>query len=159
MTTSEQDLLDTPLRFTDRTPRFNHVAMSLPAELLDEEHRELLTDFYTNVFGFVRYDMLTEERRRLVFGAYNAEQFMFLIADESPMSCARLDHFGMSVGSMEDLDEILARAKAFQQRDDRVEIIDKHVDDHGMVKLWSFYVRYLLPLMIEVQYFEYVENA
>jgi hypothetical protein len=133
--------------------------MSLPAELLDEEHRELLTDFYTNVFGFVRYDMLTEERRRLVFGAYNAEQFMFLIADESPMSCARLDHFGMSVGSMEDLDEILARAKAFQQRDDRVEIIDKHVDDHGMVKLWSFYVRYLLPLMIEVQYFEYVENA
>jgi hypothetical protein len=159
MTTSEQDLLDTPLRFTDRTPRFNHVAMSLPAELLDEEHRELLTDFYTNVFGFVRYHMLTEERRRLVFGAYNAEQFMFLIADESPMSCARLDHFGMSVGSMEDLDEILARAKAFQQRDDRVEIIDKHVDDHGMVKLWSFYVRYLLPLMIEVQYFEYVENA
>jgi hypothetical protein len=59
---------------------------------------------------------------------------------------------------MDDLDEILARAKAFQQRDDRVEIIDKHVDDHGMVKLWSFYVRYLLPLMIEVQYFEYVPN-
>ena len=37
-----------------RKPRFNHVAMSLPADLLDEEHRKLLADFYGDVFGFVR---------------------------------------------------------------------------------------------------------
>jgi hypothetical protein len=157
-TTQPAAILAEPPRFATRNPRFNHVAMSLPANLLDEEHRTLLVDFYTRVFGFTPYDMLTEDRRRLVFGAYNPEQFLFLIADEPHMTTARLDHFGMSVGSMEELDDLLARSKAYQVLDDRVEIIDKHVDDHGQIKLWSFYVRYLLPLMIEVQFFEYVRG-
>jgi hypothetical protein len=157
--TSTEDLLARPPEFKTRRPRFNHVAMSLPAEMLDEEHRRLLTDFYTTVFGFQEYTQLTDDRHRLVFGAYNPEQFMFLIADEPYMTTARLDHFGMSVGAMEELDELLARCEAYRERDDRVEIIDKHVDDYGMVKLWSFYVRYLLPLMIEVQFFEFQERA
>ena len=60
------------------------------------------------------------------------------------MACARLDHFGLSVGAEEELDEILARAKAWKERDDRVDIIDKKVDDHGMIAITSIYVRYLL---------------
>ena len=33
--------------------------------------------------------------------------------------------------------------------------VDRNVEDFGVVKLHSFYVRYLLPLMIEVQCFEW----
>jgi hypothetical protein len=86
---------------------------------------------------------------------------VFLIADpdEPPMSCPRLDHFGMSVSSMEELDDLLARSQAYKAKDDRVDIIDKHTDDYGMLKLHSFYVRYLLPLMVEVQYFEMTPDA
>ena len=157
--TSTQDLLDRPPVFDTRSPRLNHVAMSLPAEMLDEEHRALICDFFTRVFGFNEYTQLTEDRHRLVFGAYNPEQFMFLIADEPHMTTARLDHFGMSVGSMEELDHLLARCEAYKTQDDRVEIIDKHVDDYGMVKLWSFYVRYLLPLMVEIQFYEYQTSS
>jgi hypothetical protein len=157
--TATDDVLASPPVFGTRRPRFNHVAMSLPADLLDEEHRRQLVDFYTRVFGFVEYDVLTEDRRRLVFGAYSHEQFMFLIADEPHMTTARLDHFGMSVGSMDELDELLARCRAYQASDDRVEIIDKHVDDYGMLRLWSFYVRFLLPLMVEVQFFEPVDQS
>jgi hypothetical protein len=154
--TATDDTLAQPPTFATRHPRFNHVAMSLPADMLDEEHRRQLCDFYTRVFGFREYEQLTEDRHRLVFGAYGPEQFMFLIADEPHMTTARLDHFGMSVGSMEELDDLLARCEAYKALDDRVEIIHKHVDDYGMVKLWSFYVRFLLPLMIEIQFFEFV---
>ena len=57
-----------------KSPRFNHVAMSLPPELLDEEHRELLKDFYGHVFGWHELPMLTEDRKRLVFQVYTVEQ-------------------------------------------------------------------------------------
>ena len=48
---------------------------------------------------------MTEDRRRLVFGCYTIEQFVFLIADDDPMSCPRLDHYGFSVGTEAELDD------------------------------------------------------
>ena len=113
-------------------------------------------DFYTKVFGFVEYETMTEDRRRLVFGVYSTEQFMFLIADEPHMTTARLDHFGLSVGSIEEFEQLLARVEAYRELDERVEIIDRSVEDHGVLKLHNFYVRYLLPLMVEIQHFEYL---
>ncbi len=97
--------------FGKRKPRLNHVAMSLSPDVLDEEHRKLLVDFYADVFGFVELPMLTEDRRRLVLQVHDIEQFLFLIADDEPMTCPRLDHWGVSVGEESELDEILARAK------------------------------------------------
>jgi hypothetical protein len=139
-----------------RKPRFNHVAMSVPAELLDEEGRKALLRFYGDVFGWEELPTETVDREKLVLRAYSNEQFVFLIADDPPMTCPRLDHFGMSVASMDELDDILARAKAFREHDDRVDIIEKHAEDHGgMLTLTSFYVRYLLPLMVEVQHYEW----
>ena len=140
-----------------RRPRFNHVAMSMPADALDETGRKEIVEFYREVFGWEELPTMTEDRHRLVMQAYSYEQFVFLIADDPPMTCPRLDHFGMSVGTGEELDEILARSKAFAAHDDRVEIIDRKVEDYGMLKLHSFYVRYLLPMMIEVQHFEWVD--
>jgi hypothetical protein len=141
--------------FASRHPRFNHVAMSLPPELLDAEHRELLKDFYGAVFGWHELPMLTEDRRRLVFQVQTVEQFVFLIADEPPMTCPRLDHFGLSVGAESELDDVLARARAYKGTDDRVDIIDRKVDDHGMIAITSIYVRYLLPMMVEVQWWDH----
>jgi len=141
--------------FTSRKPRMNHVAMSLSPDQLDEEHRKLRADFLADVFGFYDLPMLTQDRYRQVFQVHNIEQFVFLIADDPPMSCARLDHFGLSVGAEQELDEILARAKAWQARDHRVEIIAKADDDYGMLPITSIYVRYLLPMMIEIQWWDF----
>jgi hypothetical protein len=142
-----------------RTPRFKHVAMSLPADLLDQEHRDLITKFYEEVFGWKELPMLTEDKHRLVLSCHTYEQFVFLIADEPHMSCARLDHYGMSVATEAELDEILERAKAFQQHDDRVDIIDKKVDDHGMLAITSIYIGYLLPMMVEIQWWDFKTDA
>jgi hypothetical protein len=146
-------------RFGARKPRLNHVAMSLPPDLLDDEHRRLLVEFYGDVFGFVELPMLTEDRKRLVLQVHTVEQFLFLIAEDQPMQCPRLDHWGVSVGEESELDDILARARRWQARDDRVDIIDKKTDDHGVLAITSIYVRYLLPMMIEVQWWDYKDMA
>jgi hypothetical protein len=142
---------------TARKPRFNHVAMSLAPDELDEEHRKLRAAFYEDVFGFVDIPMMTVDRKRQVFTVHHVEQFVFLIADDDGgvMRCPRLDHFGVSVAEESELDDILARAKKWQARDDRVDIIDKHTDDHGMLAITSIYVKYLLPMMVEVQWWDY----
>jgi hypothetical protein len=141
-----------------RTPRFNHVAMSLPADLLGEEGRRDIVRFYDEVFGWKELPTETVDRKKLVLSAYTYEQFVFLIADEPPMSAPRLDHFGMSVDTEQELDDMLGRAKAFHARDDRVDIVDKELTDHGMLAITSFYVRYLLPMMVEVQWWDFKQE-
>ena len=144
-----------------RAPRFNHVAMSVPPDLLDETGRKELLQFYGDVFGWEELPTETLDRKRLVMRAYSNEQFVFLIADDSepPMTCPRLDHFGMSVETMEELDDMLARAKKFKESDDRVDIVDKSATDHdGFLVLTSFYVGYRLPMMIEVQHWDWAQQ-
>ncbi len=138
-------------------PRFNHVAMSLPADGLDAAHRADLCRFWKDVFGFDEIAQLTEDRHRLVLSCVHWDQFMFLIAEEEPMTCARLDHFGFSVGSLEELQGLRDRSVAFREQDDRVELIDLRVDDQKVVKIHSFYLRYLLPMMCEVQWWEFAK--
>lgn len=137
------------------SPRFNHVAMSVPAELLAADGRRDLVRFYDEVFGWQELPTETIDGKRLVLSAYRHDQFVFLMADDAPMVAPRLDHFGMGVATLDELDTFLARCHKFAEHDDRVEIIDKEATDHGVLLLTSFYVRYLLPMMIEVQHFDW----
>ena len=138
-----------------RPPRFNHVAMSVASELLEPEGRAQLTAFYGDVFGWQELPTETVDGKKLVFSVHTIEQFVFLIADDSPMTCPRLDHFGLSVDTEVELDAVLAGARAWHVRDRRVDIIDKKTEDHGMLAITSIYVQYLLPMMVEIQWWEY----
>jgi hypothetical protein len=133
--------------------------MSLPADALDEANRADIVAFYDEVFGWKEIPQLTKDRERLVLMAYRYDQFVFLIADEPHMTGPRLDHFGMGVDTMDELDEFLRRAKAFKEKDERVDIIDKKAEDHEVLVITSFYVRYLLPLMVEVQHYEMKDST
>ena len=138
-----------------RPPRFNHVAMSVTSEVLESAGRAELTAFYGDVFGWQELPTETVDGQKLVFSVHTIEQFVFLIADQPPMTCPRLDHFGLSVATESELDAVLAAARAWQARDPRVDIIDKKTEDHGMLAITSIYVRYLLPMMVEIQWWEY----
>jgi hypothetical protein len=136
--------------------RFNHVAMTVPADLLDERGRCDILRFYGDVFGWTEMPVLTRNRERLVLRAHSNEQFVFLVAGDPPMQTAASDHFGLSVGSTRELDELLARAREWARKDPRVAIEDRSVEDHhGVLSLTSFYVGFLLPLRVEVQCFEW----
>jgi len=137
-------------------PRFNHVAMSVPADLLDEAGRGEILRFWDEVLGFSEMPMMTVDRKRLILSCVHWDQFIFLIAEDEPMRCPRMDHFGLAVGSLAELAGVADRAKAFREHDDRVDLIDLHMDDQGPVKIHSLYVKYLLPLMCELQWWEFV---
>jgi hypothetical protein len=142
-----------------RMPTFNHVAMSVSAELLGEQGRGELLRFYGEVFGWTEMPTMTQDRERLVLRVHSNEQFVFLIADPQPMTCPRLDHFGLSVAEPAELYETLERARKFRERDPRVEIIDPEIEDYQVLKLHNFYVRFRLPLMVEVQCFEWAAGV
>jgi len=127
--------------------------MSMPADALDEQGRADIVAFYSEVFGWQELPTETIDRQRLVLMAYRYDQFVFLIADDEPMRAPRLDHFGLGVDSEAELDEFLERARRFGERDPRVDVIDKKTEDYPGLSITSFYVGYLLPMMVEVQYF------
>lgn len=139
-------------------PHLNHVALSLPADTLDADGRAAITDFYGDVFGFEEYADLTEDRRRLVLRVHSHEQFVFLVAEDTPMSAPQMDHFGLSVASVVDFEEILRRASVWKAKHpDAVHLSEPTREEFvGALRLHSFYVRYLLPLTVEAQHFEYL---
>jgi hypothetical protein len=129
--------------------------MSVDPDLLSEAGRRDLVGFYSEVFGWRELPTETIDKQRLVLGAHSVDQFVFLVGAEDPMRAPSLDHFGLGVGSAEELDTFYERALAYRDRDERVELIDRRTEQYPGLSISSFYVRYLLPLMVEVQYFSY----
>jgi len=137
-------------------PRFNHVAMSVAADQLTGPDRADLTRFMHDVLGFDELEMMTVDRQRLIYSCVHWDQFIFLIAEGEPMRCAPLDHYGFAVGTLDELVAARDRAVAFREEDPRVELIDLSVDDQDVIKIHSIYVRYLLPMTCELQFWEFV---
>lgn len=141
-------------------PRFNHVAMSVPSELLDERHRGDILKFYGEVFGWSEMPTMTEDGKCLVLRCHSNEQFVYLVSspDAPPMTCPKGDHFGMSVATPQALDDILDRARKYAETDPRVELSERQTDDFKVLQLHAVYIRYLLPMQVEVQCYEWAEG-
>ncbi len=141
-----------------KPPRFNHIAVSLPADALDAEGRAAIIEFYGDLLGANEYQEMTRDRERLVLGLHTHEQFFFLVAEDEPMRAPRMDHVGVSVSTLADFDEVARRAAAWRDRlPDEVELIEPTAEEFaGVLRLHSFYVRYRLPIMVEVQHFEFL---
>jgi hypothetical protein len=138
-----------------RAPRFNHVALTVPAELLDADGRADLLRFHEEVFGWTEMPTMTRDRELLVLRAWSNENFVYLHASPEPMRTGGSEHFGLSVATPAELDAIYERAAKARERDPRVELHPRKTEDFRVLELHSFYVRYRLPLMIEVQCFEW----
>jgi len=142
------------------TQRFNHVAVSVPCDAIDTDSAAEIFAFYREVFGWSEMPGLSRPRELLVMRAHSNEQFVFVSGDdESPTRGAEMDHFGLSVATPEELDGIHARARAYAEKDERVRLLDRKTEDFQVLQLHSFYVGYQLPLLIEVQCYEWAEGT
>ena len=56
------------------------------------------------------------------------------------------------------LDAVLDRARKFAEHDDRVEISERQTEDFKVLVLHSVYIRYLLPMQIELQCFDWADG-
>jgi predicted enzyme related to lactoylglutathione lyase len=134
-------------------PRFNHIALTVTPDLLDGDGRADVLDFYSDVFGWTEVTQMTEPGRVLVLQAHRFDQFVFLVGGDEAARVGPRDHFGLAVDTVDELDAVLTRAHARAAADPRVQVVDKEVEEFGPVTLTSFYTRFLLPMMIEVQHF------
>jgi hypothetical protein len=140
-------------------PRINHVAISVDAEIMDENGRAALLAFFSEVFGWIEGDNSTEKGNPLILYTGSLGQFLYLLPAENDfMITPNMDHFGMEVSSKEELMAILDRAKAYQSKDDRVRITDvgdmvtRYQDK--TYTLTNAYIWFLIPLWIEIQHVE-----
>ena len=144
---------------TPFTPRINHLAISVDAQVMDEEGRVALLDFFSTVFGWVEGDNSTEKGNPLILYTGSLGQFVYLLpASDEFMVTPNMDHFGVEVSSKEELLEILDRVKAYQEKDARVRITDvgtmvTHYEDKEYT-LTNAYIWFLIPLWIELQHVE-----
>ena len=142
-----------------KPPILNHVALTVARDLVsDTPERRRLLDFYEQVFNWRAIDMMAVEGERVVLHLHQVTHFLFLVGGEEPTTARAGDHFGIEVYEPETLSAIVARAQAFKaERDPAVEITDITVEEYGTIKIHNTYIRYLLPMMVEVQYYEGVE--
>ena len=144
---------------TPVSPRINHVAISVDADVMDDEGRAALLDFYSEVFGWIEGDNSTEKGNPLILYTGESRQFLYLLpAKDEFMVTPNMDHFGMEVSSREEMTEILDRVTAYQRKDDRVRITDigtmvTHHNDTDYT-LTNVYIWFLIPLWIELQHVE-----
>ena len=140
-------------------PRINHVAISVDADLMDEEGRASLLAFFSEIFGWVEGDNSTEKGNPLILYTGALGQFLYLLpAKDEFMVTPNMDHFGIEVSSLEEMREILERVKAYKAKDDRVRLTDVGVmvTRYGekQYTLSNAYIWFLIPLWIELQHIE-----
>jgi predicted enzyme related to lactoylglutathione lyase len=151
--------------------KLNHVAMSVPADEFDQAARDNLMAFYGEVFGWSEYRS-NEAGNPLVIRVGDGGQFVFVCPEAGEaMRAHRMDHFGVQVDTEEDLDGILDRARRYAEKDPRVEVSDKEVTRYvpsadasqqmrGIdVDVINCYIRFLLPMMVEVQHFRVTRSS
>jgi hypothetical protein len=164
--------------------KMNHVALSVPPADIQGSRREELLAFFGEVFGWSEYreneqfvkqfaaelsalvgrDVPPHEPLVLLTGS---GQFVFLYGLDDAMRSTPVDHWGFEVESEAELDVILDRAKKIAARDDEVKIVDKAVSSYDIeeellerlpsnrVDLINCYIRYRLPLAVELQYYRW----
>ena len=139
-------------------PTLNHVAISMEPALLDDRGRAEILAFYGEVFGWTEGDNSGEDGNPLILYTGAFGQFVYLLPAEPPLTAPPLDHFGLMVDTVDELREIVGRAKVRAANDDRVRVIDEHARiTHGPAHdytLTSAYIGFVLPLMIELQHLE-----
>jgi hypothetical protein len=139
-----------------RPAPLNHVAISMPRAALDDAGRADVLAFYGEVFGWQELIDQDEPGDPLILATGAFGQFVYLLPSDDPMRTDPMDHFGLLVESLDDLDDILGRATAYAERDPRVRVVPRHARiTHGPTTdytLTSGYVGFLLPLMVEVQH-------
>jgi hypothetical protein len=138
------------------TPRLNHVAMTMSPGSLDDHGRDEIRAFYGDVFGWTEGDNTGESGNPLIMMTGEVMQFVYLLPGDPALACPTLDHFGLEVSSVAEIETIVAKAKTWQAKDDRVQIIDMKAREsegpRGHYVLTSAYIGYLLPMMVELQH-------
>ena len=136
--------------------RINHMELTFAEGTLDDKLKAEIQTFYSELFGWngLEIDIVGQKALLLMLDS-EVSQFILCAESPKPMASPGLDHLGLLFDSRAEVDALLAKAKAMQAKDPRIQI--KEYDDlnEAGTVVHSFYVRHLLPLWFDVQCIEY----
>lgn len=136
--------------------RLNHMELTFPEGHLTDEKKQQITAFYNELFGWNTIEIeIMEQKALLIMIDEEVSQFILLAESPNPINSPGYDHLGLLFESRAEVDEMLAKCKAFQQ--DNAEVKIKEYDDlvEGNTTVHAFYVKHLLPIWFDVQVIEY----
>jgi hypothetical protein len=128
--------------------------MSVKRELLTGEDCDALVRFFDKVLGWSVNPVRSAPGKALVVGWDSYAPALFLLASDEQMSASAHDYVAVGVDSVGDLMQIHARAEAFAATDPRAQVTGRSIDDYKVGLLHSIFVRFLMPLLVEVQHLE-----
>ena len=129
---------------------FNHVAVTVPGDLLEGTGRDELLGFYAEVLGWCENPDLSIPGRRIFLRAPSDEQYISIRASESPMQTSGYEHLGVALGSEAELRAIHERAAAAAERVAGVELQPIRTKYGGLLHV--FRLRFRMPLTLELAY-------
>jgi hypothetical protein len=121
---------------------------------LDESFRRDVAAFYGDLFGWDASDV-DVVGQNCQYLRVDDGQFLLLAESERPMQSLGYDHLGLLCETRAEVDDLVARAKAYRDRDDRVQVKEYEDLKTPNMTVHAFYVKFLLPIWFDVQCMEW----
>jgi predicted enzyme related to lactoylglutathione lyase len=140
------------------TVRFNHMELTFEPGTLTADVRDEIAEFYGDLFGWRFSDTEVVNQKCLLI---QPDDGQFILCAESPkfMQSPGYDHLGLLMDTRTEVDAVLAKAKRWRERDDRVRIKEYQDLVYPQLTVHAFYVRHLLPIWFDVQCMERPDGA
>lgn len=134
--------------------RFNHMELTFPRGTLTDEFKADVDAFYGDVFGWRFLDTKVVGQLGHLCQIGDQGDFILLLEADEPMQSPGYDHLGFLMETRQEVDDLLAACKAWQEKDDRVRIKEYEDLVTPNLTVHAFYVKHLLPLWFDVQCME-----
>jgi len=135
--------------------RFNHMELTFPVGTLDDVYRKEVDAFYGDVFGWTGVDTeVVGQLAHVMLTSSGNGDFILLAESPKPISSPGYDHLGMLQDTREEVDELLEKCRRWREKDDRVQLKEYKDLVTGDLVVHAFYVKYLLPIYLDVQCME-----
>jgi len=136
--------------------RFNHMELTYEKGQLTDRLREEISRFYEEVFDWMPLDVdILGQNALLLRVDEEVSQFILVAEGRRPIHSPGYDHLGILLDTREEVDLILERCQKWQERDDRLQLKLYKDLPQGDVTVHAFYVKYLLPIWLDVQCMEW----
>jgi hypothetical protein len=137
------------------TLRFNHMELTLPPGALERD-RDAIVTFYSEVFGFNAIEVPLFDAAGLLLATDDeVSQFLLLMEQDEHLHSPGYDHLGFLCESRAEVDDLMAKCKQWQKKDDRVCIKEYEDLVIAPTTTHAFYLQYLLPIWFDIQVIEY----
>ena len=137
------------------TLRFNHMELTLPPGALERD-RDAIVTFYSEVFGFNAIEVPLFDAAGLLLATDDeVSQFLLLMEQDEHLHSPGYDHLGFLCESRAEVDDLMAKCRQWQKKDDRVCLKEYEDLVIAPTTTHAFYLQYLLPIWFDIQVIEY----